>query len=917
MDYKDTLNLPKTEFPMKANLPQKEKDILDYWERIGLYQKLLEKRKAKETFILHDGPPYANGHIHLGTALNKILKDIIVKSRFMFGFRADFVPGWDCHGLPIEHQIEKDLKEKNLSVTKLEMRKLCRAYAEKYIGIQREEFKRLCCLGDWEGSYITMDYEYQASIIEEMMKFFLRGEVYRKRKPVYWCINCVTALAEAEIEYDLEETDSIYVKFPVKGGENDLLRRFSGKPAFILIWTTTPWTLPANLAIAIHPDLTYLAVETDLEVFILLSDLVEEVMKKGGVQSYKILGPIPNEELRNVKFKHPFLERESLLVLANYVASDVGTGVVHIAPGHGEEDYETGLEYGLDCYSPVDERGNFTEEVLEFKGLNVFQANRIIIEKLKSLGMLFASEKTEHSYPHCWRCKQPVIFRATEQWFISLDKNGLRARALREIDNVKWVPKWGRERIYNMLLARPDWCISRQRSWGIPITIFYCKSCNETFWSEESFRRVIEEVKKRGADVWFEEEASYFLPPNSKCDKCGSTDFRKEEDIIDVWFDSGVSWAAVLKKREELKYPADLYLEGSDQHRGWFHSSLLTSVGNEGRAPYRSVLTHGFVVDGTGRKMSKSLGNIIAPEEIIGKYGAEILRLWVTYEDFRNDMRISNEIVLRLVETYRRIRNTLRFLHANIYDYDPKRDTVDYENLTLIDKWILLRLNEVIRKCKAAYEEYNFHTIYHAILNFCVVDLSSLYLDIVKDRLYVEKKDSPRRRAAQTAIYKILVSLVKIIAPILSATAEEMWLHLKGLVEEESVFLSEFPEEERSWENVEVERIWERILEIRDGVNKKIEEKRNEKLIGHSLDAMVKLYLGDQDYEILLPLREELKDIFIVSELTIRRGDSLEIEVEKARGRKCERCWHYSADTGNYGRYENICKRCADILCSL
>ncbi|MCX7857536.1 MAG: isoleucine--tRNA ligase [Deltaproteobacteria bacterium] len=917
MDYKNTLNLPKTEFPMKANLPQKEKEILDYWKRIELYKKLIERSKEKEAFILHDGPPYANGHIHLGTALNKILKDIIVKSKFMLGFRADFVPGWDCHGLPIEHQIEKELKEKNITTTKLEMRKLCRSYAEKYINIQREEFKSLSCLGDWENPYITMDYDYQASIIEEMMKFFLRGDVYRKKKPVYWCINCVTALAEAEIEYDIEESDSIYVKFPLKSGDISFLGPFSKKPVFIMVWTTTPWTLPANLAVAINPNYKYVAVDIGEEICILLDELVPVVLKKKGITAHKVSDPIPHEKLRDLRFKHPFLERESIVVFANYVANDVGTGVVHIAPGHGEEDYETGIEYGLECFSPVDGHGNFTDEVEEFRGLNVFSANKPIIEKLQRIGMLFHKEKTQHSYPHCWRCKKPVIFRATEQWFISLDINGLRKKALEQIENVTWIPKWGRERIYNMLITRPDWCISRQRSWGIPITIFYCTDCGEPFWSETTFRKVIEEVRKRGADVWFEEEVSYFLDRGVTCKRCGGGNFIKEEDIVDVWFDSGVSWAAVCKKRNGLKYPADLYLEGSDQHRGWFHSSLLTSVGNEGIAPYRAVLTHGFVVDGSGRKMSKSLGNIIAPEEIVSKYGAEILRLWVVYEDFRNDIRISNEIVSRLVETYRRIRNTLRFLHANIYDFDPKTDTVAYEDLSFIDKWILSRLNDVVRKCKDAYTQYNFHTIYHTLLNFSTVELSALYLDIVKDRLYVERKDSKKRRATQTTMYKILLSLVRLMAPVLSTTAEEMWLHLREFVKEESVFLSGFPEIEDKHTNTSVERIWDRISELKDAVNKKIEQKRGDKLIGHSLDAKVLIWVKKTDFDVLSSLEDELKDILIVSQLRLKEGEEFQVEVERADGNKCERCWHYSEDTGSYGIFTNVCKRCADILSSL
>lgn len=912
MDLKETLNLPRTDFPMKANLTIKEREILDYWERIDLYRRLVEKNSNSEKFILHDGPPYANGHIHLGTALNKILKDIIVKSRFMLGFRADFLPGWDCHGLPIEHQIEKELKEKDLQVSKIEMRRLCRAYAEKYVNIQREEFKRLGCIGDWENPYITMDYDYQAIIVEEMAKFFLRGEVYRRKKPVHWCINCKTALAEAEIEYEMEKSPSIYVKFPLRYSKVEFPK---GKPTFILIWTTTPWTLPANLAVALNPDYDYVLVETEEESYILLKDLAKEVMEKAGIFVWRIVKEMKRDELEGLRFRHPFIDRDSIVVFADYVAKDVGTGVVHIAPGHGEEDYETGLEYGLETYSPVDESGRFTKEVEEFAGIDVFSANRPIIEKLRSLGLLLHEETFEHSYPHCWRCKKPVIFRATEQWFISMDSHRLRDKALREIENVTWIPSWGRERIYNMLSSRPDWCISRQRSWGIPITIFYCKKCGEPYWSEESFRKVISEIRKYGADIWFEREPEYFLPDGATCKSCGGRTFRKEEDIIDVWFDSGVSWAAVLKRKKELKYPADLYLEGSDQHRGWFHSSLLTSVANEGLSPYRACLTHGFVVDGSGRKMSKSLGNIIAPEEIIEKYGAEILRLWVTYEDFRDDMRISNEIISRLVETYRRIRNTLRFLHSNLYDFDPSRDRVDYSDLSFLDRVTLSKLVDLIQRCKEAYLEYNFHVIYHSILGFCTVDLSSLYLDMVKDRLYVERADSKKRRGTQTVIFELLTTLARLIAPILSSTAEEVWMHLKGKVKEESVLLSDFPEPKREFKDSELERIWERILEIRDEVNKRIEEKRAQKILGHSLDASVTIW-ADKDYEMLLSLGDELGDILIVSEVNLIKDEKFEIKVGKAQGEKCERCWHYSVTVGRDSRFPKICSRCVKIISS-
>lgn len=915
MDYKDTLNLPKTAFPMRGNLPVKEKDMLARWQEIDLYRKLTEARKDSPTFILHDGPPYANGNIHLGTALNKILKDIIIKAKFMTGHRADYIPGWDCHGLPIEHQVEKNVKQKKLELSKLETRKECRAYARQFIDIQREEFKRLGGIGDWDHPYITMDFDYQATIIEEAAKFFLRGEVYRKKKPVYWCLNCETALAEAEIEYETKKSSSIYVKFPYTGEREPVFADYPDKPVYMLIWTTTPWTLPANLAIAVHPDFTYVSVETDKEVYIVLKDLLEDVMQRAGITQYRIIGEITPQTLQGLTFKHPFIDRQSVIVFADYVAADTGTGAVHTAPGHGEEDYETGLEYGLDIYSPVNEKGAFIDEVEFFKGMNVWEANPKVIEKLRELGLLLHTEEIEHSYPHCWRCKKPVIFRATEQWFVSMDSQGLRQKGLAEIDKTQWIPSWGRDRIYNMLSVRPDWCISRQRTWGIPITIFYCEKCREPFWSEESFRRVVEAVRQSGADIWFEKDAAQLLPADAKCGHCGNTAFSKEQDILDVWFDSGVSWAAVCKKRPELKYPADLYLEGSDQHRGWFHSSLLTSVGNEGHAPYKAVLTHGFVVDGSGRKMSKSLGNVIAPNEVIDKFGAEILRLWVTYEDYRDDIKISKDIINRLVETYRRIRNTLRFLHANINeDFEPGRDTVPYEKLSSLDKWLLSRLMRLIERVGDSYNNYTIHSIYHAVHNFCTVDLSALYLDIVKDRIYVEHKDALKRRASQTVIFEALTALVRLIAPVLSSTADEMWSYLKGYVTEESVFLAQFPVSDKALINAAIEEQWEKIWKIRELANKKIEEKRSAKEIGHSLDTKIIIDAPDEEYAALTGLGDELKDVFIVSQIEIRKAGALDVTVLKAEGDKCERCWQYDTNILKDGKFPNVCKRCADTL---
>ncbi|HEY3275168.1 MAG TPA: isoleucine--tRNA ligase [Syntrophorhabdaceae bacterium] len=918
MEYKDTLNLPKTPFPMRGNLPVKEKELLAFWERIGLYAKLIAAGKDLPTFILHDGPPYANGNIHLGTALNKILKDIIIKSKFMAGFRADYVPGWDCHGLPIEHQIEKETKAKKENLTKLQVRERCRAYAAGFIDIQREEFKRLGGIGDWDHPYITMDFDYEATIVGELEKFFERDEVYRKKKPVLWCMNCLTALAEAEIEYDNKTSTSVYVKFPYGRKGEGPFSSYPDKPVYMLIWTTTPWTLPANLAIAVNPEFTYAAVETADSIIIVLKELVEDVFTRAGIKEYKIIDEIPAEKFRGLKFRHPFIDRESVIVFADYVAKDTGAGAVHIAPGHGEEDYETGLEYGLDVYSPVNEQGRFLDEVEFFKGMKVFEANKHVIAKLEELNLLLHQEEIEHSYPHCWRCKKPVIFRATEQWFISLDKLDLRKKALEEVERVRWIPAWGRDRIYNMLQVRPDWCISRQRTWGVPITVFYCEKCRETYWSKESFKNVADAVRRESADVWFREEAAYFLPGDAKCGRCGHTKFVKEEDILDVWFDSGVSFAAVCKKRPELKFPADLYLEGSDQHRGWFHSSLLASVGNEGKAPYESVLTHGFVVDGSGRKMSKSVGNVISPSDIIEKYGAEILRLWATYEDYRDDIKISKDIINRLVETYRRIRNTLRFLHANIAtDFDPAKDAVPYEELSSLDKWLLSRLQRLILRVTEAYETYAFHVIYHSIHNFCTVDLSSLYLDITKDRIYVEKKDALKRRASQTVIFETIVSLLKLMAPVLSSTADEMWSYLAGQVKEESVLLGRFPEAKPERIDEAIEAQWEAVWKLREQVNKKIEEKRAAKEIGHSLDTKVIIAAPAEEYKLLMNIEDDLKSVFIVSQIEVKEGGELEITVARAEGAKCERCWQYARGMKSTGPFPNVCARCEDILSSL
>jgi isoleucyl-tRNA synthetase len=929
MDYKSTLNLPKTQFPMKANLPQREPEFLKKWEEGRIYQKLREIAKDRPKWILHDGPPYANGHIHIGTALNKILKDFIVKSRNMAGFNGEYVPGWDCHGLPIEHQVDKELGSRKASYTIGEKRRLCRKFATEYLNIQREEFKRLGVMGEWENPYQTMSYGYEATIAREFGRFVGKGSVYRGKKPVYWCASCETALAEAEVEYDDHESPSIYVKFPAVSDFGERFPALKGKKVFVLIWTTTPWTIPANLAIAFHPEHTYAAAETGGEVWIAAEALLEQVMAKGKVPEYRVVAKIPGKEFEGLKCRHPFLERESVLILANYITLDTGTGAVHTAPGHGQEDYESGLQYGIPIYSPVDDQGRFTPDVAFFAGKYVFEANEDVIRKTREVGALVHTEPYNHQYPNCWRCKNPIIFRATEQWFISMERNDLRGKALQEIDRVKWIPHWGHDRIYGMIRNRPDWCISRQRAWGVPIIAFTCKGCGELLLEERLAAHVSAIFEKLGADAWFDLPEKDLLPPGTRCPQCRKEEFTKETDILDVWFDSGVSYAAVCEKRPNLKSPADMYLEGSDQHRGWFHSSLLAAVGTRGRAPYDSVLTHGFVVDGEGRKMSKSFGNVIVPDEVIGRYGAEILRLWVAAEDYRDDIRISEEILSRLSEAYRRIRNTCRFLLGNLYDFDPEKDAVADARLLEIDRWILLRLQKLIARLREAYSAYEFHVVFHALHNFCAVDLSALYLDILKDRLYTSPPFSVERRAAQTALHKILDAMVRLMATVLSFTAEEVWELLPGARKRaESVHLTLFPEVETCYLDENLEAKWNRLLEVRGEVSKALELARKEKLIGNALEGAVILHAPPGLLSFLRENQHLLKELFIVSEVSIadepppgafesQEIEGLKVLIRRTAGRKCERCWIYDPKTGGTPEYPGACPRCSAALDTL
>ncbi len=928
MDYRDTLNLPKTSFKMKANLVQREPEFLKRWEQMEIYRRLLEERKDAPLFVLHDGPPYANGNIHIGHALNKILKDFVLKSKSMEGYRTPYVPGWDCHGLPIEHQVDKELGPKKREMTKDQIRRLCRRYAEKYIKIQREEFKRLGVFGDWDNPYITMDYTYEADIVRELGKVFERGLAYRGLKPVYWCINCVTALAEAEVEYADHTSTSIYVKFPCRDRFDRAIPELSevSKPCHVLIWTTTPWTLPANLAIAMHPEFVYAAVDVGDEVWILAEGLMEECLGKFGVKG-EVVGRAKGSAFEGLKCSHPFEERDSVIILADFVTLVQGTGCVHIAPGHGEEDYQVGVKYGLDVYNPVDDYGNFDNTVSFFKGENIWDANPKIVNLLKERGLLLLEEEITHSYPHCWRCKKPVIFRATPQWFISMERGGLREKALEEIDrSVRWIPSWGQVRIREMVSQRPDWCISRQRAWGVPITVLYCKGCGEVIATKELFERVAELTEKEGADVWFVRDVGDFLPDGFVCPKCGGSDFEKETDILDVWFDSGVSHAAVLERREELRWPADMYLEGSDQHRGWFQSSLLESVATRDRAPYRIVLTHGFVVDGQGRKMSKSLGNVISPQEVIKKYGAEILRLWVAAEDYTEDVRLSNEILRRLVEAYRKIRNTIRFMLGNLYDFDPSRDALPFGEMMEMDRWILSKFSGLSAKIRRAYDDFLFHRVYHLTLQFINVYLSSLYLDVVKERLYIHGARSKERRSAQTAIYIMAKNMIKLLAPILSFTMEEAWEHLPRTPDDrESVHLELFPSPEEIPSDREVEERWDRLCDIRKEVTRALEMARSDRLIGHSFDAKVVLYAEGNTYEFLRGFDPwVLREFFIVSDVQLEEGSGgsvkaeevrgLSITVERAPGDKCPRCWTYSTDIGKDSTYPDLCPRCVEVL---
>lgn len=939
-EWKDTCNLPRTAFSMKANLQTAEPEAVARWDEMNLYGKLREARKGAPLFIFHDGPPYANGEIHIGQALNKTLKDLVVKSRNMAGFDAPYVPGWDCHGLPIELKVDRELGAKKRQMSVADFRRACRAYATKYVGIQRENFKRLGIFGTWDAPYLTMNYAYQAAIVRALGKFVEQDMVYKGKKPVHWCMHCRTALAEAEVEYEPHTSPSVYVEFPLADSSREEVARripqLAGRSVSVLIWTTTPWTIPSNLAVAFHPDFVYAAYDVDGTAVIVARDLADAVSAQVGKPFGSPLATFEGRALERLVFRHPLYERDSLGVLGDYVTLEAGTGAVHTAPGHGADDYHTGGRYGLEILAPLDAGGHFLESVELFAGLQVFEANPKIADALAARGRLWHREEYEHSYPHCWRCHNPVIFLATPQWFIAMERQNLRERALDAIDRTRWIPAWGRDRIYNMIAHRPDWCISRQRSWGVPIPAVDCTACGHALLTRQLTDRAAAVFEEHGADAWYERPLEEFLPAGLTCPSCGGTAFERESNILDVWFDSGSSHEAVLPFAAGHRWPADMYLEGSDQHRGWFHSSLLVGLGTRGAAPFKQVLTHGFVVDESGRKMSKSLGNGVEPQEIIKQSGAEILRLWVSMVDYREDIRLGPEVLARTVEAYRKIRNLLRVLVANLYDFDPAHDQVVREKMLEIDRWAMARYADTASRILKAYEDFDYPAIFQAANQLITVDLSAFYVDVTKDRMYTFGAKSAARRSGQTAMFHIVDGLARLLAPVLPVTMEDLWKNLPG-TREASVHLSLFPQEVERWHDAPLVDRWTALGHVRDLVNAALEEKRRDKLIAASLSAKVTVIASGEMAALLGRYRDELATVFGVSHVTVMSpgeaqvvwadvgGDVLvegaagirsdvRVVVEKADGVKCQRCWRFVETVSGDGPFEGICERCVEAL---
>ncbi len=923
MDYKDTVNLPKTDFPMKANLPQREPEILKEWAAEGTFERLVASNVARggRRFVLHDGPPYANGHIHIGHALNKILKDLIVKYRNMAGDVADYQPGWDCHGLPIERKVDEELGSRKREMDRPAVIAAARAYAGKWIDRQREEFKRLGVFGRWEEPYATMDRAYEADTVRALARVAEKGYLVRGKKPVYWCTTDRTALAEAEVEYEDHVSPSIHVALEVVG---DLpAPALRGREAALVVWTTTPWTLPANLAVAAHPDFAYVAYDRGGRVLVVAKDLLvpflaavaPDELRDGTAlrDPGRILAQMEGKALEGVRYRHPFMGRESPVVLGEHVTLEAGTGLVHTAPGHGQEDYEVGVRYGLEILNPVDGAGKFTEAAGKYAGREIFAANAEIVADLHASGHLLSDPGAtlRHSYPHCWRCHRPVVFRATDQWFLSLEHDGLRGRTLEEIDRVQWIPRWGRERIHNMIAHRPDWCLSRQRTWGVPITVFYCEACSEPLVSPALMRRVADVFAEEGIEAWYRHPPSRFTE-GERCGACGGTAFRREQDILDVWWDSGVSWAAVAENGRNSEFPVSLYLEGSDQHRGWFHSSLLTAMAIRGVAPYRAVLTHGFVLDGQGRAMSKSVGNVVAPEEVIKRYGADVLRLWVAASDYRDDVRVSGQILDGLAEGYRKIRNTVRWALGNLDGFDPARDAVPVAEMEPFDRWAYARLVAWQDVVSRAYADYEFHVAYHATMEFVSVTLSSVYFDVVKDRLYTARRDGKPRRSAQTLLHLVAQDLLRMLAPVLSFTAHEAWRYLPGRPAG-SVFEAGLPRREPPADAGALTARYERLLAVRAEVLKALEAARRDKLIGSGLEAQVTVSAEGDTLALLREAAAELPTLLIVSRVLLAQGQ-LGVKVERAPGEKCERCWVFAEDRGRDPAHPTLCGKCATAL---
>ena len=950
LDLKKTINLPKTAFPMKANLPQNEPKTLERWEQIGIYERIREARKGAPAYILHDGPPYTSGPIHMGTAMNKCLKDFIVKSKTMFGFDAPYVPGWDCHGLPIEIKVDKELGGKKLTMPATSVRAACRKYAQKYLDLQRTQFKRIGVFGRFDRPYATMTPQYESIVLSTFFSFYENGFVYKGLRAVYWCMHDETALAEAEVEYENHTSSTVWVKYRLLDDPAQLDPALAGKKVSTIIWTTTPWTLPASMAVAFHPEEEYVALESGGEVYIVASKLANEVASKCNLADPKPLAHFPGHKLERLNFQHPFLDRKVLGVLAEYVTMDTGTGVVHTAPSHGAEDFMTGVKYGLDATSNVDEKGILRNGLPEYTGKRVWDANQPIIDLVKSRGALLHTEKTEHSYPHCWRCHNPVIFRATEQWFISMEtrvgadasfapraeraspepgkSSTLRTRTLEEIKKVKWDPSWGEERMSNMIETRPDWCISRQRVWGVPIAVFLCADCGKPLNDKAINQKVVELFRKSGADAWFTPQPDTIVPEGTKCPHCNGTKFEKETDIFDVWLESGASYMALIDDEPSYPWPSDLYLEGGDQYRGWFQSSLLCGMGVHHTPPYKGVVTPGWTLDEKGQAMSKSRGNDVDPVDISSRLGGEVVRLWVASVDFREDVVGSEALMQRVGENYKKIRNTFRYILGNLEDFDPDRDAVPYEQMEALDQYMLRQTAAFATDVRTAYDEFAFHKIYHRLNHFCIVDLSAFYFDVLKDRLYISAPKSKARRSAQSAIWRIGEALTRLLAPIMTFTCDEVWQYLPKVAgREESVHLAQFPAAadilgSGAKTEAKADEDWVTLRSVRDEVLKALENARNEKLIGTGLEAQVSITASDPLYSLLQRYADQLRYLFIVSQVHLAQGSgngtgSVKVEVKKADGLKCERCWNYSTHVGEDKNYPTVCERCSAVLTEL